>query len=1062
MFYHGSNHKIEKFIDDFVGGQRAVDSDGPGIYFSSEWDDARQFGNIIYTVNLSPRKIVYDKPGKLPQKDLVWLIKNSGDWKSKAQNWDENPLIGLAKSIEAIYEYHETPFGQLLQVYKEYYKDSIQFIRNASRLKYDAIFIEKEWGATHVVVMNPEIIELLKVEDDRAEEEKQLHEIRKLVRKTLSEGLESNLNDNFKNWFAGSKVVDKHGNPLPVHHGTAKKFSKFNLKNAPQPIIWFTSNKGAVEAGDVGAAGRGHIMDLYASIKNPAGWNEYEKYGLGQLHSMGYDGAILPDPDGTFTGFVFEPTQLKSVVNKGEWNPNDKNIFKENTDEIESRDIILDNDLIVYHGADESNIKALEKGFNILSPEEKMKLPSTGGGYFGFSATVNIDRAAKYSSVFGSKVVIELKILKGAKIKGIHNNGKAIDEVLTQEQMEEYSLNGYDAVMELEEGGEEEVRILTSSKVKVLKVISLDKNIHEDDSRKLGKSLASQTSNPFVVIYRAAPMTANEFFDRDYVTLSKKFAIEHAENNNVYHEEPFHVLQALVPTKDVYDAYNPGEYFYSGPNKKGKEIYVSKGEDYEGLDETRNNLDDKYASCHTSDLIRMDMIEEFFKSVEEDPEYNTEEPDYDMLLDPYDGYGQQTYIQNDLAHGRVIFREGWSSLCWEGLYAKPEYKGLGKEAAIKKIFKERIPRIAEEFNMTVEKADYYFHITSDELADDGYIMKIVFKKNDSTLKEFAKNKTKSITDVINHFIKKYTKKHTCTTWDINNGLCSDFANDVIAAMGDKGYELTDDMFFNTRDLEFARENWGEVIETKYGVWSKKMLDLYGYPSVPLENIKEEASHAWIFYNGKHYDAEAPQGVDKWYDLPLMKKWLSEFERNETLNEIHSREKAFEEEIVQVAKQLNIKLDKFIGAGAHGVTYEIPGNKVLKITIHANEVNNSKRLAKKKNEYLVNIDKVYSIKKNHHTVIVMEKLQPLGPWKKRLKDFNEAVSRYYGQFLWSKSGGLWDHDDEFGKQLPPNLVPVFHDIVNIFSEARQKGVELKDVRIDNLGLKNGHLAAFDLG
>lgn len=735
MFYHGSNHKIEKFTDDFVGGQRAVDSDGPGIYFSSEWNDARQFGSIIYTVNLKPRKIVYDKPGKFPQKDLVWLIKNSGDWKSKAQNWDENYQVGLAKSIAAIYEYNETPFGQLLQVYKEYYKDSIQFVRNASHLKYDAIFIEKEWGATHVVVMNPAIIELVKVEDDRTEEEKNKIEeiknsteyvyhgtskgaayriqregkmkagqasgapnaplffsnqeqyastyasrkdssggvllrikvtpdmkvatnisnekgyveyytfreipiqeieikaknnwipisefsfinevVRKFVRNTLQENVESNINDNFKKWFSGSKVIDKHGNPVPVHHGTAKKFSKFNLKNAPQPIIWFTSNKGAIEAGEVGAAGKGHIMDLYASIKNPAGWAEYEKYGLGQLIGMGYDGAILPDPDGTFTGFVFEPTQLKSIANKGDWNPADKNIFKE-----------------------------------------------------------------------------------------------------------------------------------------------------EDKGRQLGKSLASQTTNPFVVIYRAAPMTANEFFDKDYITLSKKFAIEHAENNNVYHEEPYHVLQALVPTKDVYDAYNPGEYFYSGPNKKAKEIYVSKGEDYEGLDEAQ-------------------------------------------IIDESEG-------------------------------------------------------------------------------------------------------------------------------------------------------------------------------------------------------------------------------------------------------------AFKKEIIQVAKQLKISLTNYIGGGAWGIAYEIPGNKVLKITMHNSEISNSKHFLGKKNEFLANIYKVYSIKNTYHTAIIMEKLQPLGSWKKRLKDFDDAVGRYYGQFLWSKSGGLWDHDDEFGKQLSPKLVPLFHDIVNIFSEARQKGVELKDVRIDNLGLKNGHLAAFDLG
>ena len=147
--------------------------------------------------------------------------------------------------------------------------------------------------------------------------------------KNLSEG--DSVNDNFSRWFDGSKVVDASGKPLIVHHGTSKKFSSFNFKNAPQQIIWFTSDKNSIESGDVGAQGKGHIMDLFASIKNPAGWDEYQKYGLGQLEGLGYDGAILPEGD-VITGFVFEPTQLKSIKNKGEWNPENKNIFKEKKD----------------------------------------------------------------------------------------------------------------------------------------------------------------------------------------------------------------------------------------------------------------------------------------------------------------------------------------------------------------------------------------------------------------------------------------------------------------------------------------------------------------------------------------------------------------------------------------------------------------------------------------------------------------------------------------------------------------------------------------------------------
>ena len=136
----------------------------------------------------------------------------------------------------------------------------------------------------------------------------------------------------FKRFIDGSKVVDADGNPIPVFHSTDKKFTKFSFKNSPQKIIWITSDRGAAERGEVGAAGRGVTMELYASIKNPAGWEEYEKYGLGELYQRGYDGAILPDPDGTFTAFVFDSGQLKSVENRGEWDRSNGNILHSTRD----------------------------------------------------------------------------------------------------------------------------------------------------------------------------------------------------------------------------------------------------------------------------------------------------------------------------------------------------------------------------------------------------------------------------------------------------------------------------------------------------------------------------------------------------------------------------------------------------------------------------------------------------------------------------------------------------------------------------------------------------------
>lgn len=133
----------------------------------------------------------------------------------------------------------------------------------------------------------------------------------------------------FKNWFGDSKVVDKEGNPQVVYHGTDKMFSRVNMKKGAQGLFWFTSDKSSIERGEVGASGKGKIIEMYASIKNPAGWKEYDKFGIGELIARGYDGAILPDGDGSFTGFIFEPNQVKSVKNKGEFDPNNPNMLKQ-------------------------------------------------------------------------------------------------------------------------------------------------------------------------------------------------------------------------------------------------------------------------------------------------------------------------------------------------------------------------------------------------------------------------------------------------------------------------------------------------------------------------------------------------------------------------------------------------------------------------------------------------------------------------------------------------------------------------------------------------------------
>ena len=57
-------------------------------------------------------------------------------------------------------------------------------------------------------------------------------ELRKFIATTIREYLneqqevETNLNNNFRKWFSGSKVV-YNGKPLPVYHGSPENFDEF-------------------------------------------------------------------------------------------------------------------------------------------------------------------------------------------------------------------------------------------------------------------------------------------------------------------------------------------------------------------------------------------------------------------------------------------------------------------------------------------------------------------------------------------------------------------------------------------------------------------------------------------------------------------------------------------------------------------------------------------------------------------------------------------------------------------------------------------------------------------
>lgn len=93
----------------------------------------------------------------------------------------------------------------------------------------------------------------------------------------------------FKDWFNGSKVVDKEGKPLKVYHGTDAEFDKFELAENADGIYFTTDKSYARSEGK-------RVVEAYLNIKNPriANYSE-ETETVEEMKQKGYDGMYIRD-----------------------------------------------------------------------------------------------------------------------------------------------------------------------------------------------------------------------------------------------------------------------------------------------------------------------------------------------------------------------------------------------------------------------------------------------------------------------------------------------------------------------------------------------------------------------------------------------------------------------------------------------------------------------------------------------------------------------------------------------------------------------------------------------
>ena len=163
---------------------------------------------------------------------------------------------------------------------------------------------------------------------------------------------------NFYKWFGDSKVVDEQGRPLVVYHSGAKNITEFDT-NKRSPFgsfgIGFYFAKYKEFAEDFGRLRQGRNAQTYATylkIQNPYTIEQYFNEKLNVVKQMEKDGKdayaskelqaeaerktqqelIKQGFDGSFDNrefMVFDPTQIKSIDNRGTYGIETPNIYNQ-------------------------------------------------------------------------------------------------------------------------------------------------------------------------------------------------------------------------------------------------------------------------------------------------------------------------------------------------------------------------------------------------------------------------------------------------------------------------------------------------------------------------------------------------------------------------------------------------------------------------------------------------------------------------------------------------------------------------------------------------------------
>lgn len=169
-WYHGRTVDSDVFSYDHLGGKDAYNQEGPGFYFTSDFNNAKYYAEnrgIVLKCKINYKKIIVKTPTsntKVNKKIVTDLILNSPTKDDTLTNFDEDPRRALIQAVNSYVRY-ELASDAYQTIANDFYKyNSKEYLQNISKY-YDSQLTKLEGSLYgdiyHLIVYRPDIIQVV-------------------------------------------------------------------------------------------------------------------------------------------------------------------------------------------------------------------------------------------------------------------------------------------------------------------------------------------------------------------------------------------------------------------------------------------------------------------------------------------------------------------------------------------------------------------------------------------------------------------------------------------------------------------------------------------------------------------------------------------------------------------------------------------------------------------------------------------------------------------------------------------------------------------------------------